>query len=70
MTTDAARDDGGPLVDCANCGGPIETDEWHPVTSERGPDGEFRIVPFCGRACRREWLPRASDAPTEERRDD
>lgn len=53
-------DDGfADTVDCANCGEPIDTGEWHPAgTLDDG--GQLRIVSFCGGRCRQAW---AKDTP-------
>lgn len=39
--------------ECANCGAEIDTSEWYPVATV-GDD--HRIVAFCERSCREEWL--------------
>lgn len=52
-------------VECAYCGAPVETQEWHPVTSDAG-EGEFRIVAFCGHDCREQWLQEPSHPGQED----
>jgi hypothetical protein len=41
---------------CANCGTPIETNDWHPVYTEYPHDNEFRLYLFCDETCRDEWF--------------
>jgi endogenous inhibitor of DNA gyrase (YacG/DUF329 family) len=40
---------------CHRCGDAIETSDWYPVTTERGPDGSLQLYPFCSAACQDEW---------------
>jgi hypothetical protein len=40
---------------CEECDAPISAEEWHPVTTERGDDGEVRIRNFCSEQCRSAW---------------
>lgn len=41
--------------ECAECGQPIRADEWHPVATRRGDDGEMEIYDFCSERCRASW---------------
>lgn len=41
---------------CEQCGDPIETNEWYPVTSERDEDGSLQLYPFCSEDCQSAWL--------------
>lgn len=41
-------------TECANCGAPIDRNEWHPVRATT-VDDEFRIYPFCSERCRASW---------------
>jgi hypothetical protein len=52
----------GPAVDrpeeptvCANCTAPIDTSEWHPITTATDDD-RFRVYAFCGSDCREAWV--------------
>jgi hypothetical protein len=37
---------------CTECGGPIETSDWHPVTTGVDEDGSVDIYAFCSWRCR------------------
>ncbi|WP_331235318.1 DUF7576 family protein [Natronorarus salvus] len=37
---------------CTNCGGSIETTDWHPVTTEVDEDGSVELFAFCSWRCR------------------
>lgn len=41
-------------IECANCGAPIDRNEWHPVRASTADD-EFRIYAFCSERCRASW---------------
>ncbi|QLD87491.1 hypothetical protein HWV07_07180 [Natronomonas salina] len=41
---------------CEQCGDPIETNEWYPVTSDRDEDGSLQLYPFCTEDCQSTWL--------------
>jgi len=41
---------------CDHCGGPIDTDDWHPVATRRDDDGRIQIRDFCCDDCRDAWL--------------
>ncbi|WP_256392832.1 DUF7576 family protein [Natronoarchaeum rubrum] len=42
------------VTECANCGAPIDRNEWHPVRAKT-VDDEFRIYAFCSDDCRASW---------------
>lgn len=39
---------------CANCGEPVDMENWHPVVTRR-ENGDFRVYAFCDEDCRDEW---------------
>ena len=41
-------------TECAYCGAPVVTTEWHPVATRNTADGAD-IVAFCEQSCRRRW---------------
>jgi hypothetical protein len=51
----AGSDDRTDVERCTNCGDRIETSEWHPVRTVRGPDGELALVQFCTETCCDAW---------------
>jgi hypothetical protein len=58
-TTDATQNGSTERADepqvCANCGGEIETEEWHPLVTQTDDDGRFRVYAFCDENCRDKW---------------
>ncbi|MFB6164659.1 MAG: hypothetical protein ABEJ31_05825 [Haloarculaceae archaeon] len=46
---------------CTYCGQPIETREWHPVTTATDSDGAVTFYAFCSADCQREWRVEALD---------
>lgn len=43
---------------CASCGVRIDTGEWHPVGTDRTPEGELVLLAFCSATCREAWIRR------------
>jgi endogenous inhibitor of DNA gyrase (YacG/DUF329 family) len=41
---------------CSQCGQPIDTSDWYPVTTRRNEDGTRRFFSFCSQACQSAWL--------------
>lgn len=41
---------------CANCGAPISTNDWYPITTCRDDEGAPQVYSFCDTACRDAWL--------------
>lgn len=41
---------------CAQCGEPIETSDWYPITSDRDDDGTLKLYPFCTEDCQATWI--------------
>ncbi len=37
---------------CSECGGPIETTDWHPVTTRVDEEGSVDLYVFCSWRCR------------------
>ena len=46
---------------CEQCGEPIETSEWYPITSDRDDDGSLQLHPFCTEDCQSAWLDERSE---------
>lgn len=61
--SDPASDEPDGTAECANCGAPVETGEWHPAaTDSRDGDG-LAIVSFCSWECRADWTTDSSSTP-------
>lgn len=46
---------------CVQCGTPIETGEWYPITADRDSEGSLRLHPFCTEDCQATWLDERSE---------
>ena len=57
-SSDSPSIDGSDASDtyCEQCGDPIETNEWYPLTSDRDEDGSLQLHPFCTEECQSTWL--------------
>ena len=57
-TSDSPSIDGPDASEthCEQCGDPIETNEWYPVTSDRDEDGSLQLYQFCTEDCQSAWL--------------
>lgn len=44
-------------VTCEQCGSPIETTDWYPVSRHEDSDGSMQFYAFCSEACQNAWQP-------------
>lgn len=56
MSGGARNDDasGRDAANCTNCGDPIDTSRWYPITT-RIVDGDVELYSFCDDDCRDAW---------------
>lgn len=57
MTTDNDDTPDADTTDhdrCSNCGAHIDTERWHPVTSQREDDSVV-VYTFCSESCQSAW---------------